>query len=130
MALSSYPGAGGSNPFYNPGFDYWKGQEFPFPHEIPQDQWIYGEQNPEGPWTGKLAQMGFGGMNPKGQWGRSLYSRAQEGFQAAHVANPSVAWQDYLRTLDIPGMYAGLGPEEKGYNDQQFGGPARWQRRA
>lgn len=131
MAISSYPmpaNAGGS-PFYNPKFDYWRGNEFPFLRGQPSANWLYGENNPQGPWTAMLSSLGFGGLDPKGQWGRSLYGRAGEGYAAAHAANPVVNWQDYLKTLDIPTMYAGLSPAEKGYNDAQFGGPVRWQRR-
>lgn len=133
MALSSYPGANAtsSNPFYDAQSKYWwGGPEFPFHHNgLPQLNWGFGEQNPEGPWTSYLAKLGYGGLDPKGQWGRSLYGRAQEGYTAAQQTNPGLMWQDYLHTLNIPHMYAGLGPDEKGFNDAQFGGPARWQRR-
>jgi hypothetical protein len=126
MALSSYPGR---NPFYNQDSDYWRGQEFPLGMNMPETNWRVGELQPLGAWTARLGELGFGGLDPRGQWGRSIYNRAQEGYAAAQRRNPILNWQDYLTTLDIPGMYAGLGPEEKGYQDQQFGGPARWQRR-
>jgi hypothetical protein len=118
-----------NNPFYNPAFDYWRGNEFPLPRELTATQWEYGEQNPEAAWTRYLAELGFGGMNTKGAWARGLYGRAGEGFQAARQRNEVLDWQDYLATLNIPQMYAQLTPGEKGYNDAQFGGPVRWQRR-
>ena len=136
MAISSYPGAGGGgsfrSSFYDPNFDYWRGQEFPFgmPEGRDYTEWAYGENNPEAPWTAALARLGYGGLDPKSTWGRSMFNRAQEGYGAAHLQNPVVNWQDYLQTLDLDKLYRQLGPNEKGYSDQQFGGPARWQRRA
>jgi hypothetical protein len=132
MPISSYPmpANSGGNPFYNPNFNYWRGTPYPFLPGKPQADWLYGERHNEGPWTAYLASLGFGGLNTKGDWARSLYGRAQEGYEAAHGQNPVVNWQDYLHTLDLPKIYAGLGPDEKGLNDAQFGGPVRWQRRA
>lgn len=131
MPISSLPapvGPGG-NPFFDPRFGYWNNVEFPFPRRMPEANWAYGEQNPEAAWTSTLARLGYGGTDPRGQWGRSLYGRAQEGYAAAKQKSIGLDWQDYLKTINLDRMYAGLGPEEKGYSDQQFGGPARWQRR-
>ena len=134
--ISSYPMPAnpGGNPFYNPAFGYWAipgtnaTQEHPFKRGMAENSWQFGEQNPEAPWTGYLAQLGFGGTDPKGTWARGLYGRAQEGYAAAQQKSTTLNWQDYLHSLNIPQMYAGLSPNQKGYNDQQFGGPARCQR--
>ena len=121
----------GQFPYYNPNDPYgWNGanpQTQPDPTNV---GWIYGEQNPESSFTRRLNDLGYGGTDPKSMFMRSQYGRAHEGYGAAKQTNLNLQWQDYLKNLDFERIYQNQSPNLKGFNDQSFAPPVRWQQRA
>lgn len=128
--ISSFP-YDRDNPFYNPQSNYgWQGQNPQWQDYIGNVGYTYGEREPEAAWTSKLAELGLGGMDAQSSYSRALYGRAQEGYKAAKLKNLALNWQDYLKTLDIPGMWIGLSPEERGFNEARSAPVVRWQQRS
>jgi hypothetical protein len=102
-------GYGGANPITGDRQDFYDTPEVRDDPDNPSA--------PYGEWERFLTEQGYGGMSNKAQWGRSLYNRAQSGFDAAQLSNPGVTWRDYLNTLEggwLDNLYAGLSPQQRG----------------
>ena len=134
MAISSY---NPNNPFYDPNDPYgWQpGMATPDApgsiNETGNALWIYGEQNPEAPWTAALAAKGLNGVDAKSLWARSQFGRMYEGYNAAKQKNVNYQWQNHLRANvdNLDRMWLEQSPTTRGDNDPAFAPKSRWQMR-
>lgn len=133
--ISSFPGSyrpyDPNNPFYNPNDPYGWNQ----PNPQTQEQygnvgWEYGEQNHDASFTRRLAEMGLGGTDPRSVFAAGQLNKAERGYGASKQTNLDLQWQNYLKSLDFDRMYNNQSPNLKGYSDQTYAPPARWQMRA
>lgn len=101
---------GGRNPTSNAFQDWYDTPEVRDDPENPSA--------PYGEWERFLgAQSMGGGFSNQDQWGRSLFSRAQSGFDSAQLSNPGLTWRNYLNRLDpnlLQKTWAGLTPQQQG----------------
>jgi hypothetical protein len=63
--------------------------------------------------------------SPQGAWARSQLGSTITGYDAALATNPLLKYQDYLSSVDLPGMYAGLTPQQQGKNPGMYAGRMR-----
>lgn len=120
MSITNAP----SDPWYNRNSTYgWLGPEF---SGTPLGDVDLNNFNREGAWTDKLVAEGFGGVGNRNELGRSLWSRANQGYAGARTQNPILKWTDYLKTIDLNQIAAGMSPQARGEQTQRYTGPLRW----
>lgn len=111
------------NNFFDPESTYgWTGEWYPSTVLGQRDLNLF---NREGAWTAFLAEQGLFSPNLKGAFARSLYNLAQQGYAGALTRNPTLGWQEYLNTLNLPAIVASLTPAARGEAPQRYIGPLR-----
>ncbi len=124
MAITNQP----LDPWYNQDSKYgWTGSFYP---STPLADTDLNNQNREGAWGDYLQTSGFGGPGMKGEYGRSLWGRANQGYDAARTRNPILKWTDYLKTVDVNRVGAEMSPQARGEATQRYVGPLRYQMRS
>lgn len=124
MAITNAP----LDPWYDPNSRYgWTGNFYP---DTPLADTDLNNYNREGAWGDFLQTNGFGGTGTTGEYGRSLWSRANQGYDAARTRNPILKWTDYLKTLNLDQIAASASPQARGENTQRYVGPLRYQMRS
>lgn len=85
---------------------------------------------PYGEWERFLgAQRMGGGFSNQDQWSRSLFNRAQSGFDSAQLSNPGLTLRNYLNRLDpnlLQKTWAGLTPQQQGVFGPGLTRTVRW----
>lgn len=121
MAITNAP----RDPWLDTNNNYgWTGTPF---QQTPLGDIANNDFNQEGYWTRFLNEQGFGGVGSRNELGRGLWNRAQQGYAGAKTQNPVLKWTDYLKTIDLGQIAAGMSPQARGENTQRYTGPLRWQ---
>lgn len=131
MAVSSFPGAYDPRyPYYNPSGTYGYQPGMSTWEDDPMNaHYIYGEQNPDAPWTAELANRGYSPNTTKGMWADAQQNKLYSGFQAAKLKNLNYTWQEHLKTFgpSLDRMWNEASPGQRGADDRQAS--MRWQMR-
>lgn len=86
---------------------------------------IFLEDNPDAAWMRHLASLGIDPMSAEGQWARTQLGNVKTGWNAALATNPQLRQRDYLKSLDIRGMFANQSASDRGENPGMFAPRAR-----
>ena len=123
MAITNQP----LDLWFNRNSDYgWTGTPF---QQTPLGDIANNDFNREGYWTRFLSEQGFGVPGTKGELGRSLWTRANQGYAGALTQNPILKWTDYLKDIDLNHISASMSPQARGEQTQRYTGPLRYQMR-
>lgn len=108
------------NPFYDPSSAYggtvWGPGQFA---QTGLGNYYFGEQ-PEAAWTRYAGELGLDPFSAQGQFARSLYPQVYEGFLAASGTNPNLTIQNYVRGIDIQGLFNNQTARQRGENPGSF----------
>lgn len=123
MAINSYWRPGDYRWSFNP--DWGPGAPL---HDSMANQTTEGRHDYFGHWLG---QQGYLGSDLESDFARSLWSRFDQGYNAARFENPDIKWTDYLsdRAGSIRDIVAATDPESRGVDRRQYSGSARWLQR-
>ena len=125
MALPDYSQGAG---FYNPKRPY-PGQfgNLNVQTQMPGLYQTWGtEENPQGVWQQRLAQIGYGGLGARAKTAQGLYGAAQAGYKGAQTSNYELMFPEYLDTVDLNRIVNNLSFEEQGLNPQRYQDRYRW----
>lgn len=93
------------------------------------------ETNRGGTWLQFLIDRGFNPMTTRGAAMNQMSNLAAQGYQAAQnqaraAGTQDLRWNDYLQSLDLQAINAGLTSNNRGERPDRYSGPIRYQPRA
>jgi hypothetical protein len=86
---------------------------------------IFLEDNPDAAWMRYLAGQGIDPQSAEGQWARTQLGNVKTGWNAALATNPQLRQADYLKSLNIHGMFSNMSAGQRGENPGMFAPRAR-----
>lgn len=101
-------------------------------YDSPQAKTVLEPTVPRGAFTRWLSGQNATGTGRRDLFAQSLFSKAQQGWEAAQLSNPYLLFRDYLGGLSpnfVDDQWAKLTPEQRGESPQKYAGPVRWMSR-
>lgn len=117
----------GGNSWYNPNSSYGSSQYKPgeFQNTLIGNEMLESPDGWDASWTRYLSELGLAPNTNAGRWAATQFGQAKTGYEAALATNPLLKFNEYIRGLDVPGMYNQLTAQQRGENPGMFAPRAR-----
>lgn len=125
MTLPNYSGGG----FYRPDLSYRSsGGNINLKEQMPGLYNIYGtEQNAQGVFDARLAQMGLGGFGSRARTAQGLFGKSMDDYRAAQAgSNAELFYPEFLDTARLNRTINSLSQEAQGLDPQKYQARYRW----
>lgn len=81
--------------------------------------------NYDASWLRYATELGYDPNTSRGRWMRSQLPQASEGYRAALSVNPQLRFNEYIRGIDVNGMFNSMTAQQRGENPGQYAPRAR-----